>query len=191
MARMPRKEKIWEGFARALANRIAEKFFDEQVEAIKQGRKDAEDLVVNKYFLPLKKVLDKLPEGVVCEGTRLAVMPDSKDADRYYRVEVTLPEEVRLPNRLVIPAEVYATLTGHHKQEGIAREKYHKLFNDLFNNIVVAESFEEVVTKWPEAKTMAEEVSLTHATTMNVPLEKILGRYVGDALPAPTVKRLK
>jgi hypothetical protein len=188
---MPRKERIWEGFAQALATRIADKFFDEQIEAIKAARKDAEVLVVNKYFLPLKKKLDALPEHVVGTGTRLLIVSDGKDADRYYSVEVTLPEVSRVPNRLAVPKDVYDALSAHYKQEHVAREKYHKLYNDLFNNLVVAESFEEVVTKWPESKALAEEVSLTHATTMNVPLEKILGRYVGDALPAPTTKRLK
>lgn len=191
MARMPRKERIWEGFANALASRIADKFFDEQIEAIKAARKDAEELVVNKYYLPLKKKLDALPEGVVQTATRLFIVGDGKEHDRYYYTEVTLPEESRVPHRLTVPKDAYESLSSHHKQEAEARGKYHKLYNDLFNNLVVAESFEEVVTKWPESKALAEEVSLTHATTMNVPLEKILGRYVGDALPAPTTKRLK
>ena len=60
----------------------------------------------------------------------------------------------------------------------------HRLFNDLLNNIVVAESFDEVVEKWPEARELAEEISLTYATKMCVPLSKILGKYT-PALPAP------
>lgn len=190
MARMTRKEKIWEGFAQALATRIADKFLNEQTEVIKVAKKDAEDLVINKYFLPLKKKLDALPEHVVCTSNRLYVQPDTPNHDRYYAAEIRLGEEARVPHRLIVPEEIYNLISGNSKQEYAAREKYHKLFNDLFNNLVVAESYEEVVTKWPECRELADEVSLTYATTMNVPLEKILGRYVAAIEATPSLKQL-
>lgn len=191
MARMTRREKIWEGFATHLANKIADKFFEGEVAKRKAAKQDLEFEVLRKYFDPIKKIMAKLPDGIVKEDTALYVYaPPGDRRGHYANYGFRLDERQRVPDHLEVPAEVIGALhkaAGNDYELNTAR---HKLFNDLVNNIIVADSFEEVVSKWPEAKELAEEVSLTYATTMNVPLEKILGRYV-SAIEAPkTLKQI-
>lgn len=194
MARMTRKEKIWEGFAMNLAEKIAAKFFEESTHQRKVRLAELEDEVIRKYYNPIKKILDKLPDGAVAEETHVGCcvdkVPDDAGKQWYRGVSVKLPERGRVPAKLFIPFDMVQELNRLDPNAYEYRNQRQNLYNDLVNNICVAESFEEVVTKWPEAKELAEEVSLTYATRMNVPLEKILGRYAQAALPAPATKAI-
>ena len=154
MARMSRKEKIWEGFAGALASAIADKFIAEQKIPAKAALEDYEQEMLRKFYNPIKKVLDKLPDGAVDERHEVNVYYPSvnREGAFTYSHAIRLPEMSRVPAQLRVTSEVVEEWRKLRRAyEDVERTQY-KLHADLFNNIVVAESFEEVVEKWPEAK---------------------------------------
>jgi hypothetical protein len=189
MKKSTQKEIVWSEFSRALANAIADKFLAPEREAVEATLKDLKDRVVNEHYLPLKKHLDKLPDGVVGVGSGVFVAcPELKRGlSMYVRVSQDIQ---RVPHALFLPASLFGALKAAQETRNEIERRAEALAMDLCNNIVMADSFEEVIAKWPECKELAEECAVKHATTMCYPLSRILGKYSLAPLPAPEAKRL-
>jgi hypothetical protein len=182
MARTSHKERIWEQFAQQLSEQICLKFMADQRIPLKQAINDFDHALYVKYVKPHVKAMEKLPAGFVRYDKSFSV----SDGSEYKEYRCELSEDCLVPYKLTVLVGELDKRRELGDQWYVLNNNEHKLRYDLFNNIIAAESFAEVVEKWPEAKELAEEVAITYTQSMNQPLSKILGKYTPDkALPAP------